>query len=92
MKPNQQDSEDILANRYVLAMKKYEGITRVITQIRKRKRRYIGHVLREKPDYDQCIAFKCTSDSKHKRLVKGDPGNDSGEGAWEIRLKIMGGC
>ena len=43
------------------------GIERVSTQIRKRRWRYIGHVLRKKPDDDQRIALKWTPDGKRKR-------------------------
>ena len=48
-------------------VRRIAGIEKVSTQIRKRRWKYIGHVLRKSPDDHQRIALRWTPDGRRKR-------------------------
>ena len=48
-------------------VRRFAGVEKVSTQIRKKRWRYIGHVLRKRPDDNQRIALSWTPDGKRKR-------------------------
>lgn len=48
-------------------VRRFAGVEKVSTQIRKRRWRYIGHVLRKRPDDHQRIALSWTPDGKRSR-------------------------
>ena len=48
-------------------VRRFAGVEKVSTQIRKKRWRYIGHVLRKRPDDHQRIALSWTPDGKRRR-------------------------